>query len=94
MPYEPFPYEGSQTSGSSEGGFAKKGPFFSFFISFFSSGPCPFFFFLFLGRLWAGTPWVVTYATSGLLPDNTGSQWEMSNFGGGGGVISLHRCQF
>ena len=30
----------------------------------------------------SGTPWVVTYATSGLLPDNTGSRWEMSNFWG------------
>ena len=33
--YEPFPYEGSSTSGSSEGGFAKIAP--SFFI-FFSPG--------------------------------------------------------
>ena len=68
--------------------------FFLFLSLFFLLVLVHFFFFLFLGRLWAGTPWVVTYATSGLLPDNTGSQWEMSNFGGGGGVISLHRCQF
>ena len=54
MPYEPFPYEGLSTSGSSEGGFAKIGPFFSFFYLFFSSGPCPFFSFFFWGRLWAG----------------------------------------
>ena len=31
-----FPYEGSSTSGSSEGGFAKIAPFFLFFSFFFS----------------------------------------------------------
>ena len=40
----PFPYEGSSTSESSEGGFAKIAPsfFFSFFyfFIFFSLGPC------------------------------------------------------
>ena len=43
------------------------------------------FFFVFFvrggGVVGSGTPWVVI--TSGLLPDNTGFQWEMNNFGGG-----------
>ena len=43
------------------------------------------FFFVFLGGGvgGSGTPWVVTCATSWLLPDNTGSLWEISNFGRG-----------
>ena len=62
-----FSYEGSSTSGSSKGGFAKIAPssrffFFSFFFFFF-------FFFFFTGSLvgldiffylGGGTPWVVT----------------------------------
>ena len=49
-----------------------------------------FFFFFFYwggggggGRGSSGTPWVVTCATSWLLPDDSGSLWEISNFGGG-----------
>ena len=33
-----------------------------------------FFLFFFLGVRGPGTPWVDTWAISGLLPDNTGSQ--------------------
>ena len=106
MPYEPFPCEGSSTSGSSEGGFAKIVPsfffllvnfFFFFLFSFFWGGLgwvvffvgffvvffVVVFFFLGGGVGGSGTPWVVTCATSWLLPDNTGSLWEISNFGGG-----------
>ena len=70
---------------------------FSFFFFFFF-----FFFFLAGGRsgtvfsfccfflVWLGDPvlpgWIHG-ATSGLLPDNTGSQWEMSNFWGKGQTI-------
>ena len=46
-----------------------------------------FFFLLLLLFFWvgggSGTPLVVTCATSWLQPDNTGSLWEISNFGGG-----------
>ena len=35
------------------------------------------------GKWDSGSPWVVS--TSGLLPENTGIQREMNNWGGGGG---------
>ena len=54
--------------------------FFFFFFFFF----CCFFFFGGGGGDGGnGTPSVVTCATSWLLPDDTGSLWEISNFGGG-----------
>ena len=61
-------------------------PFFFFF----------FFFFFFTGslvgldiffNLGGGTPWVVT--TSGLLPDDTGIQWNISKFGGTSPALSI-----
>ena len=60
--------------------------FFFFFFFFFGGGGgsgrvFSFFFCFYLGVGGPGTPWVDTRAVSGLLPDNTGSQWEMSNFG-------------
>ena len=48
-----------------------------------------FFFFFFLGGGGGGVGGGLWYSlggfryTSGLLPDNTGSPWEISNFGGG-----------
>ena len=101
-----FPYKGSSTSESSEGGFSKIAPsFFSFFFSlvlfsfFFLgggegvvAGRVFSFFFFFWGGWGPSTPWVDTWAISGLLPDNTGSQWEMSNFGGKGQTLLLFQC--
>ena len=57
--------------------------FFFFFLggSFFLSLILGFFFSFFF---WGGGVFLVGYiCTSGLLPDNNGSQLEMSNFGGG-----------
>ena len=56
-----------------EGGGFSEGLFFLLFFSWVVGGP--------------SSPWVDTWATSGLLPDNTGSQWEMSNFWGKGQTI-------
>ena len=69
------------------------GVFFSFFLSlvlvFFSPfflGGGGLFCCCFLGPVvWGGGLWYSLcgyICTSGLLSDNTGSQWEMSNFGG------------
>ena len=62
--------------------------FFFFFLGGGGSGRVFSFCCFFLG--WLGVPvlpgWIHG-ATSGLLPDNTGSQWEMSNFWGKGQTI-------
>ena len=59
--------------------------FLSFIIFFFGGGGglggSFLFVVFFLGVGDPGTPWVDTRSVSGLLPDNTGSQWEMCNFG-------------
>ena len=64
-------------------------PFFFFIVFFFRV-------FIFTGslvgldiffNLGGGTPWVVT--TSGLLPDDTGIQWDISKFGGTWPALSI-----
>ena len=77
-----FPLKARQQADPSEGGFAKIAPSSPFFFSIGSLVGLDIFF-----NLGGGTPWVVT--TSGLLPDDTGIQWDISKFGGTKPVLSI-----